>query len=69
MPTSIAAYVVRRNLGRFLVRGGTRWAWRALKNLVGLPLGRQIWFAPQDVFFVGYLWQLLGGPRLVAPKD
>jgi hypothetical protein len=69
MPTTLPAYVVRRNLARFLVRGGAGWAWRALKNLVGRPLGRRVWFAPQDVFFAAYLYQLLGGPPVAITCD
>jgi hypothetical protein len=63
------AYVVRRDLARFLVRGGVGWAWRALKNVVGLPLGRPVWFASQDILFRLYLRQLLGGPRLQMTCD
>jgi hypothetical protein len=63
------AYVVRRDLARFLVRGGAGWAWRALKNVVGLPLGRPTWFASQDILFRLYLRQLLGGPPVQITCD
>lgn len=63
------AYVLQRDLARFLVRGGAGWAWRALKNLVGLPLGRPVWFASQDIFFRLYLRQLLGGPPVQITCD
>lgn len=63
------AYVVRRDLARFLVRGGAGWAWRALKNVVGLPFGRPVWFASQDIFFRLYLGQLLGGPPVQITCD
>lgn len=62
-------YVLRRDLARFLVRGGAGWAWRALKNVVGLPLGRPVWFASQDIFFRLYLRQLLGGPPVQITCD
>lgn len=67
--TELQAYVVRRNLARFLVRGGAGWRWRALKNVVGLPLGRPVWFASQDILFRLYLRQLLGGPQLQITCD
>ncbi len=63
------AYVVRRDLARFLVRGGAGWAWRALKNVLGLPLGRPVWFASQDILFRRYLHQLLGGPKVQITCD
>ena len=63
------AYVVRRDLARFLVRGSAGWAWRALKNVLGLPLGRPVWFASQDILFRRYLRQLLGGPKVQITCD
>mgnify|MGYP003337098404 FL=1 len=63
------AYVVRRDLARFLVRGGVGWSWRALKNVLGLPLGRPVWFASQDVLFRQYLRQLRGGAPVQMTCD